>query len=59
MWRAKGSDYWNTGTGLQECKDVIEFFETVSTQPERWVVTSLVEITKEQYDIGKARGIIG
>lgn len=59
IWKTKGSSSWNAGTGLQECESVVEFFETIASQPEDWAVTSFAEITKAEYKAGIEKGIIG
>jgi hypothetical protein len=59
IWKIKGSSTWNAGTGFFEANSVVELFEMTVKQPETWAITSFSEITKQEYDLGKSRGIIG
>jgi hypothetical protein len=59
IWKAKGSSTWNSGTDLFEGNSAVELYENTVQQPETWCITSFAEITKAEYDMGCAKGIIG
>lgn len=59
MWKRKGSSTWHSGTDLFEGNSVVELFEHAVQQPETWCITSFAEITKQEYEDGNARGIVG
>lgn len=58
-WKYTGSSTLNASTGFFEGNNVVELFEHSVQQPESWAITSFAEITKQEYDDGNARGIIG
>lgn len=59
IWKTKGSSTWNAGTRLFEGNSVVELYESSVQQPETWCITSFAEITKAEYEMGYAKGIIG
>jgi hypothetical protein len=59
IWKAKDSSTWNAGTRLFEGNSVVELYENTVQQPEKWCITSFAEITKAEYEMGYAKGIIG
>jgi len=59
IWKAKDSSAWNAGTRLFEGNSVVELYENTVQQPEKWCITSFAEITKAEYEMGYAKGIIG
>ena len=59
IWKAKDSSTWNAGTRLFEGNSVVELYENTVQQPEKWCITSFAEITKTEYEMGYAKGIIG
>lgn len=59
---------WQTGerkpgsgcaTDIYRGKGMVDLYEYTLQQPETWCLTHVSEITKEEYDIAKANGLIG
>lgn len=60
LWRNRADDsFKNCSTFLFEGKSVIDLYEHAVKQPEYWCITSVTEITKEEYESAISNGKIG
>lgn len=60
LWQTPKHDRPSFGTGLIRTDEGITgVYEHIIGQPEKWCLTHVAEITREEYEKAKTRGIIG
>ncbi len=59
LWKTPQMGDWNCGDDLFAGNGIPALYEHAHAQPEKWCVTNVSEISKEEYDAAEARGIIG
>jgi len=57
IWRRPVDTVFNTGCRLWR-GGVIGLFEHITRQPEKWAITSIVEVSKEDYEAARVAGIL-
>jgi hypothetical protein len=49
IWKRKGHDNLNFSDGMLEAESILEIYKFAAKQEEYWCLTSISEITKEEY----------